>query len=327
MHKKWFVAAGLAAALVMGVIFFAGNMPGQPFLARLWSGQGAIKKPLHQPREGKKQEVAPKATPAIPGDDPGGAVGEPLPWAGNKRLETLKKRYNAPLLMAAYRARLSDPIMDEAYNIDLAAQMLAGTVVAPGEVFSMNKRLGPYTRDRGFKEGPMYAGTRIVPSVGGGVCKIASLLYNVAILSDLKIVERHPHYMTVPYVPPGQDATVAYGAYDFRFKNTSGGPILIWADMVGNSLYMAIYGQKKPPLVLWHHETLNRTKFWTKVQYNPSLPPGTEREVIPGYDGVVVRSWLTIKTADGEMIRRDLGTDYYRVCPRVIECGPVRDKP
>lgn len=312
MRIKWFMTAGLAMAVVTGAIFFAETRPGKAFLARLWDGKGA-------PREGKMQALVPEAP-------PGGAVREPLPWTGNKQVEALKKKHNTPLLMAAYRARLPDPIMDEAYNIDLAAKMLAGTVVAPGEVFSMNRRLGPYTRERGFKNGPMYAGNRIVPAVGGGVCKIASLLYNVVILSDLQVVERHPHYMTVPYVPPGQDATVAYGAYDFRFKNTSGGPILIWADMVGDTLYMAVYGQKRPPLVTWHHETLSRSKFWTRVQYNPSLPPGTEREVIPGHEGVVVRSWLTIKTADGKIIRRDLGTDCYRACPRVVERSPVRGR-
>jgi vancomycin resistance protein YoaR len=172
----------------------------------------------------------------------------------------------------------------------------------------------------------MYVGNRIVPSVGGGVCKIASLLVNVVVLSDLQVVERHPHSMTVPYVPPGQDATVAYGTYDFRFKNTSGGPVLIWADMVDDTLYMAFYGQKKPPPVTWRHETLSRSQFRTEMIYNPSLPPGTEKEIIPGQEGVVVHSWLAIKTEDGKVTRRDLGTSYYQACPRIVEYNRVQNR-
>lgn len=153
----------------------------------------------------------------------------------------------------------------------------------------------------------MYVGSRVVPTEGGGVCKIASVLYNVVVLSNLQVVERHPHSMTVPYVPPRQDATVAYGACDFRFKNTSSGPILIWAEMEGDTLYIAFYGRERPPRVTWHHEVLSRSKFWTEVRYNSLLPPGTEREIVPGQEGVTVRSWLTIETGDGRIIRRDLG--------------------
>jgi len=253
---------------------------------------------------------------------PGGPVTGPLPWSGRPEVEQLKRQYGTPVLMAAYRASLPEPVLAEAYNVNHAAKMLAGMVVQPGEVFSQNKRLGPYTRTRGFQDGPMYVGNRIVPTEGGGVCKIASVLYNVVVLSNLQVVERHPHSMTVPYVPPGQDATVAYGLYDFRFKNTSGGPILIWAEMVGDTLYIAFYGREKPPRVNWHHEILSRSKFWTEVRSNPLLPPGTEKEIVPGQEGIAVRSWLTIETEDGRVVRRDLGVDYYRAGPRVVERGP-----
>ena len=132
--------------------------------------------------------------------------------------------------------------------------------------------------------------------------------------------------MTVPYVPPGQDATVAYGTCDFRFKNGSGGPVLIWADMMGDTLYMAFYGQKKPPLVTWHHETLSRSQFPTEIVSNPSLPPGTEKETIPGQEGVVVRSWLIIETEDGKVTRRDLGTICYQACPRIVEYNRIQGR-
>ncbi|WP_238472951.1 VanW family protein [Desulforamulus profundi] len=97
----------------------------------------------------------------------------------------------------------------------------------PGKIFSQNNTIGPYTSYKGYQTGPTYAGCNVTRTVGGGVCKIASLLYNVATLSDLKVIMRSPHSMTVPYVSPGQDATVFYGVKDFRFINDTEGPVVI----------------------------------------------------------------------------------------------------
>ncbi|MGI9952083.1 VanW family protein [Moorellaceae bacterium AZ2] len=246
-----------------------------------------------------------------------------LPWAGDPRVQELLQRHNTPILMAYYHARLPDPILWESYNVTLAAKRLAGTVLQPGEIFSQNKLLGPYTKARGYRDGPMFSGNKIVPSEGGGVCKIASGLYNAAILANLEIIERHPHSLTVPYVPPGQDATVAYGFYDFRFRNNTGAPLVIWADTVGDTLYIAFYGRQKPPKVTWHHEVLERVKTWTEYTYNPSLPPGTQKVIFPGQDGITVHSWITIEYPDGKIVRKDLGISRYQASPRLVERGPA----
>jgi len=206
--------------------------------------------------------------------------------------------------------------------VALAADRLAGTVLKPGEIFSQNKLLGPYTKARGYRDGPMFAGNKIIPSEGGGVCKIASVLYNVAILANLEIIERYPHSLTVPYVPSGQDATVAYGIYDFRFRNNTTSPLVIWADTYGDTLYIAFYGREKPPRVTWHHEILGNTKCWTEYKYNPSLPPRTEKVIFPGQDGITVRSWVTIEQPNGKIIRKDLGISRYQASPSLVERNP-----
>ena len=46
-------------------------------------------------------------------------------------------------------------------------------------------------------------------------------------VSGLTIIERHPHSNHVPYVPDGKDAAVAYGSYDFQFRNDTGSDIKI----------------------------------------------------------------------------------------------------
>lgn len=251
----------------------------------------------------------------------GRPVKGPLLWERDRRFHEICARYNVAVRMAAFQTTLPDPLPGEEYNVALAADLLAGTVVPAGKVFSTNQTIGPYNSRRGFREGPVYIGTQVSKNIGGGVCKISTTLYNVATLANLQIIERNSHGMLVPYVPPGQDATVSEGSKDFRFKNNTAHPIVIWADTKENTLYMAVYGRIKPPEVTWHHRILNRQLMPTIYRYNKSLKAGEEKIIIPGADGVVVKNWLTIKDHNGVITRKELGIDYYRPMIRVIERG------
>ncbi len=246
----------------------------------------------------------------------------PLPWRYNPKFALAVKQLQTKVLMASYKATLHDPILAEGFNISLAADQLAGTVIAPGETFSQNAAIGPYSISRGYKAGPTYMGNQLTTTVGGGVCKIATMLYNVATFSNLPIVMRFPHSMTVPYVPPGQDATVYYGAKDVRFTNNTGGPILIWSQKVGSSLYMAFYGQKKPPKVTWQHKILKKIDFWQVKRFNPLLPTGSTKTVTPGQEGFVVQSWVVIEHAKGGKEIKPKGKSYYNPSPCIVEYGP-----
>ncbi len=260
----------------------------------------------------------------VVGDHPyGNPIEGGLWWEDNLRFRRLQYKNRAFVRMAAFRTTLPDPLPGEEYNVALAADMLAGQVVGPGAAFSMNAALGPYTEERGFREGPVYVGTTVSQTIGGGVCKIATTLYNVATLADLQIVERQPHGMLVPYVPPGQDATVTYGVQDFKFRNDKEYPIILWADTVKNTLFMAVYGRSAPPKIRWHHQILDRRLTWTVHRTNNRLNPGVEKVVIPGADGLTVRSWLTVIDSDGNAVTRRLRTDRYTPMPRVIERGPA----
>lgn len=250
-------------------------------------------------------------------------AGEPalgtLRWENESQFLALCGEYGAILRMAAFKIILPDPLPGEKHNVALAADLLAGKIVPPGGYFSLNNSIGPYTRERGFKEGQAFSGSNVFSSVGGGVCKVATTLYNTAVLANLKILERHPHSMLVPYVPPGRDATVSYGFIDLSFNNNTGSPLIIWADTEGNTLTVAIYGSTFPPKVTWHHELLSWQKRPTVYRNNPSLPSTKEKVIMPGADSVRVKTWLTVESTDGTKVKRDLGIDYYNPMARIIE--------
>lgn len=240
------------------------------------------------------------------------------PWSDDDEFKQAQNEHDTPVLLAAYRTVLHDPLPGEEYNVHLAASIVAGTVVQPGRVFSQNLSIGPYSSQRGFREGPVYIGTYVSKTTGGGVCKMASTLYNVAILSNLPVVERYAHSMPVPYVPYGQDATVSYGAKDLKFINNTKYPILIWAQGIDNKLYVGFYGKEKAPRVEWHHKIVRRQPAVKIFRQNNSLPSGEEKVVMQGMDGALIKSWVTIQTGKGETTKQ-LGASYYSPMPFIIE--------
>lgn len=242
-----------------------------------------------------------------------------LPWINDEDFLRAKNESNTPILMAAFCTVLINPLPGEEYNVALAAKKICGQVVKPSEIFSQNARLGPYNEKNGYREGATYVSGEILMDTGGGVCKIATSLYNLVVLTNQEVIERHNHSMPINYVPYGQDATVAYGVKDFKFKNNTQGNILIWSKLIDNRLYMGFYGTEKPPEITWKHYMSNAIKPPIKYVKNEDLNQGEMRTVVQGLDGATVKSEIIIKYRDNTTEIRDMGISRYMPLPELIE--------
>lgn len=129
-------------------------------------------------------------------------------------------------------------------NLILASNKINGTVLMPGETFSYNKVVGARTIEAGYKEAPIYVEGRVENGLGGGICQIASTLYNAVLYSNLEIVSRSNHQFVPSYVPASRDATVVYGAIDFQFKNNRNYPIKITCSVANGIANFKIWGLK-----------------------------------------------------------------------------------
>ena len=125
--------------------------------------------------------------------------------------------------------------------------------------------------------------------------------------------------MPVSYVPYGQDATVAYGSKDFKFRNNTEFPILIWAEGIGNRLYISLYGKEKPPSVEWNHKLLSWVPAPKVYKSNPNLPEGEEQILVEGMEGASVESWITITDSDGKTKAKYMGISHYWPLSHVVE--------
>ena len=142
----------------------------------------------------------------------------------------------------------------KAHNVKLAASRLHGQVIAPGEMFSFNKALGPTTIDNGYQVAfaIVSAGeqqTRTVPSVAGGICQVATTLFQPVFWAGYQIEERNWHLYWIPAYTSkgvvGLDATVDEDAnLDFQFMNNSTSYLLIQSKVEGDKLAFELYGTK-----------------------------------------------------------------------------------
>ncbi len=152
-------------------------------------------------------------------------------------------------VIAAFSSGLRDRTRSQVHNVRLAVAALDGRTIAPGQEFSFNKQVGPWGADRGYVRAPVsFSGERVL-DWGGGVCQASTVLYNAVLLAGLPILERHRHYWPTTYVPPGQDAAVAYPNIDLRFRNTLPAPIHISAAVVGEAVVVKLLSEAPPPAV------------------------------------------------------------------------------
>ena len=132
-------------------------------------------------------------------------------------------------------------------NIKITCNTLNGTTVKNGATFSFCSTVGQATTAKGYQEADIYDNNgNKKKGLGGGNCQVSSTLYNAVLaVPNLVVTERHAHSKSVPYVSKGKDAAVAYGSYDFKFKNNSGNDIKINCSTDGKSVTTTLISIKQ----------------------------------------------------------------------------------
>lgn len=149
-----------------------------------------------------------------------------------------------PDLLSEFSTKYATSNRNRTTNLILAANKINGTVVMPGETFSYNKVVGERTIAAGYKEAPIYVSGRVEDGLGGGICQITTTLYNAVLYANLEIIERTNHQFVPSYVTASRDATVVYGAIDFKFKNNRNYPIKITCSVSNGIANFKILGLK-----------------------------------------------------------------------------------
>lgn len=132
-------------------------------------------------------------------------------------------------------------------NIENGTSKVHGTILYPGESFSMLDACVPFTAANGYEPAGSYESGTVVDSYGGGICQVSTTLYLAVMRSELQIDRRSNHSMLVSYVKPSMDAAIAEGLKDFVFTNNTDAPIYIEGTTDGWEVAFTIYGQDTRP--------------------------------------------------------------------------------
>ncbi|MCR5542929.1 MAG: VanW family protein [Eubacterium sp.] len=205
-------------------------------------------------------------------------------------------------------------------NVQRAASLVDGHVLYPGEQISVYNCIAPIDVSNGYELAHAYVGTEVVDSPGGGVCQVATTLYNAVLRAELNVIQRNCHSMKVSYVPISADAAIAGGVLDLKFSNNLDAPIYIAAGYDGGNLTFSIYGQEYRPS--------NRTIEFESVQtgvINPSsepiytedksLEPGTEQVTSPAITGYTGELWKHIYVDGVETEKVKINSSKYQASP------------
>lgn len=111
---------------------------------------------------------------------------------------------------------------DRTTNLKIASKKINGTIIQPGETFDFNKVVGSRTSSKGYKKAHVFTGgDGVAMGLAGGICQVASTVFNTALIANVQIVERHQHSQRVSYVPLGRDAAISGNVQNFKWKNNT----------------------------------------------------------------------------------------------------------
>lgn len=210
-------------------------------------------------------------------------------------------------------------------NIQRAATLLDGTILRPGETFSLNDALGQRTVEKGFVAAPQILAGRLEDAVGGGISQVATTLYNAAFFAGLRLDAHQPHEFYISRYPMGREATVSWRSPELIFTNDWPAGLLMKLSASDTGIAIRFYSSKLGRRVATTTgDPYAPTAPRTITSKNPSLKPG-ERKVIQdaGASGFTVQ--YTRKVWRGSKLKRDeVFTVRYRPQNSYVEIGPPK---
>ena len=215
-----------------------------------------------------------------------------------------------------------------AQNVRNGASKINGTVLYPGEQFSVYEAVNPFSAENGYELAGSYENGTTVQTYGGGICQVSTTLYNAVIRAELAIDERFCHSMIVSYVKPSMDAAIAGTYKDLKFTNNYDFPIYIEGYTSGMQLTFNIFGEETRAAgreVIFESETTSTTEPEVKFETAADQPIGYVQQVQSSHTGYTAKLWKIVKENGVEVSREPYNSSTYNASPKIIAVGIKSD--
>ncbi|MBQ9886145.1 MAG: VanW family protein [Lachnospiraceae bacterium] len=214
---------------------------------------------------------------------------------------TAEQLYTIKDLLGSFETQFSgSPNTGRGQNLMNGVSKIDDKLLMPGETLSVYNSLIPFTIENGYAVATAYANGGYVDSIGGGICQIATTLYNACLRAEMEVVKRSNHSMVVGYVDRAFDSTVNdNGSKDLIIRNNFNTPVYLEAYLYDMKVCIRIYGaETRDPnrRVEYYSEVLSET-YADKSDYqyivvrpgNPQYSPvnGHLEEELVGPDEIL----------------------------------------
>ena len=204
-------------------------------------------------------------------------------------------------LIGSYTTNFASSSAGRAKNVITGVSKVDGTILYPGEEFDLAKTVSPFTQENGYELAGAYQNGTVVESFGGGICQVATTLYNAVIRAELEITMRFNHSMLVHYVEPSMDAAIAGNYKDLKFKNNLDAPVYIEGYCSGGIIYFNVYGKETRPSnreISFESETVSKTDPKVQFTMDASLTAGSVSVTQSGQSGCIAQLWKIVKVTE-----------------------------
>jgi len=251
------------------------------------------------------------------------------------KLTTAQAKLKAPVLSLLGSWTTWFPISNHNFfgaNIWIPAQIINGTLVAPGQTFDWWGAVGAVTPARGFGPGGVIQGNHTDPTgaLGGGMCSSSTTLFNAALRAGLQMGARANHLYYINRYPLGLDATVwkiGGAVQDMSFTNDMRTPILILGiKTVGSGgrgfVTYQIWGTPDGRTVsLSAPFVSNVVQATTNIQYVATLPHGVRQQTEYPSNQMDVSVSRVVRDRGGHVIHSEVWQSHYVLWNGIIQVG------
>lgn len=200
-------------------------------------------------------------------------------------------------------------------NLRAGVAHVNGTVVMPGEQFSLGAALGEISEAAGYVEAPVIVDGRLVMGLGGGLSQVSTVVLNTSWNSGVQLDAHTPHSYYIARYPAGREATLALPYIDNLWTNDTDTPIVVRAWISGDEIHMTYLGQRQYDVRTIDGERRDITQGEELEDDSPDCVPQGKSE---GFTITVTR----VLSRGGDEVRREDYTTTYQPSDQVTCTHP-----
>ncbi len=208
-------------------------------------------------------------------------------------------------------------------NIHTAANLLTNSIIkANGGTWSFNDTAGEATEDKGYQNAGAIVGGEYSDAIGGGICQVATTVFNAIYDAGYPITERHNHTLRIESYPEGRDAAIAYPYLDLVWQNDTSSDVILVMSYTNSSVTATLWGVDPGYQVTTDYgEWQKGEPYSVKYKTDDTVAEGTEYVETTGVNGSSISITRIVKDSQGTILHEDVFESNYAPKDEVIVKG------